>query len=101
MWGVRNKLDRNMSNYIFEKTVDKAIAAMYINQPKGLDQSFLATYFYNQLRSNSVIHDSHLCQMYHDSTPWPSRRIGDFYVGSSGKFLIYSNLFPCKKFCIV
>jgi hypothetical protein len=82
MWGAKNKLDRKFSNSIIEKILDKRIADDYKRRPKGLDQEFLSVYVYYQIRSNSVIHDSYTCNLYKDSTPWPTKRIGDCFVGS-------------------
>ena len=64
--------------------IDEKITAPFNSgggNPKGQDQSFLHQHVYGKLRHISVIHDSHLCLMYKDSTPWPSKRQGNCYVG--------------------
>ena len=84
MWGFRSELNRNLANSIYESITSRAIANIYNSRksnPKGMDQSFLAAQVYDRVRHNAVIHDSHLCLHYADSTPWPTQRVGDCYVG--------------------
>ena len=63
------------------------------NQKKK-DQHFLIAYVYPLLRNVSVIHDSHLCKLYKDSKPFPTRRIGACFIGSTD----YDNSCINKKF---
>lgn len=84
MWGYKNWLNRQMGDQILADILNKDIASQYngleVNS-KGADQIFLNDYVYQRIKSNSTIHDSHLCVIYQDSTPWPTRRLGDCYVG--------------------
>ncbi len=85
MWGFHSKLDRNMANSIFKDMIDLKISQNYIpyrgQNNKEKDQYFLASYVYNKIKQKSVIHDSYLCWLYNDSEPFPTRRIGNCFVG--------------------
>ncbi len=50
--------------------------------PKGHDQYFLTEYVYGLLKSNSVIHDSYLCEIYGGS-PYPIKREGNCFIGAA------------------
>ena len=82
MWGFKNYQNRELSNEIFQKILNKDIAMRYANMSKGTDQLFLVSYLYDRIRSYSIVHDSYLCKMFKDSEPWPTQRKGSCFVGS-------------------
>ena len=84
MWGFKNYANKKLARQIYEKILDRNIAAYYKKMPKGSDQVFLEDHIYKMLRHESVIHDSHYCLHFRDSTPWPSKRKGNCFVGSFG-----------------
>ena len=89
MWGFNSSMDRNKSNLIFEKIIDKEISQKYNNNnksPKKADQYFLNDHVYSLLVDNSVIHDSFLCKNFKNSLPFPTERNGTCFVGSTSGF---------------
>lgn len=97
MWGLKVKKARKFGKELYEKIIDKNVTSKYnpkLAHTRGYDQDFLADYAYEKLRSESIIHDSFLCNNFSDSKPWPTKRIGDCFVGIIGKCN------PNKKFKI-
>ncbi len=65
--------------------IDKDISYRFnrnFQSPKGDDQYFLTEYVYGLLKSNSVIHDSYLCEIYGGS-PYPIKREGNCFIGAA------------------
>jgi hypothetical protein len=84
MWGFKILRNRQLAKEIFNKMVNKQDAINYnrdFENEKGNDQTFLDHHVYEFLRLNSTIHDSYLCKSYRGSSPWPSKRQGNCYVG--------------------
>ena len=89
MWGFNSSMDRNLSNLIMEKFIDKKISQKYNKDnksPKKADELFLAEHVYPLLVNNSVIHDSFWCKKHKNSSPFPTKRNGTCFVGSNSKF---------------
>ena len=78
MWGFDSSMDRNKSNLIFEKIIDKKITQKYYKNNnnkilKGADQYFLTDHVYPLLVDES-------------SLPFPTKRNGTCFVGSASNF---------------
>lgn len=88
MWSFKVNKARDLGRKIFNKIIDKQISLKYNpngNSRKGFDQYFLSDHVYKEIKNNSTIHDSYLCKKYPKSKPWPTKRIGDCFVGRVGK----------------
>ena len=104
MWGFYNLRDRNLSNFIFSLFANPKIAETYnknYTNPKGFDQYFLKDKVYKLIKFKSIIHDSYHCNKSGFlGTPFPTRRIGDYFVGS--KYDNYNSnrtFFECPVNC--
>jgi hypothetical protein len=97
MWGYRkNELNLNLARKIFELMLNKQLALKYnFESRKGLDQFFLADHVYPLIKQDAVIHDSYLCLNYRDSQPFPTKRIGNCFVGAVGGCNETGILFIC------
>ena len=84
MWGLKKFANENLTKKIYNTLIDNQVASNYKNRPKGTDQSFLTDHVYYLIESDSIIHDSYLCTMYSKSLPWPTKREGNCFVGSTG-----------------
>ena len=83
MWGFKSKSDKYLANIIYKLILDKRIATKYNNESKIQgDQNFLADYIYPLIKDNSLIHDSYFCRSYLDSEPFPTKRLGNCFVGA-------------------
>lgn len=62
---------------------------------------FLREYVYPEIRYQSIIHDSYHCHNRNISgEPWPSKRVGDCFVGSRKNCNINAKkFFECPKKC--
>ncbi|RNA24203.1 hypothetical protein BpHYR1_008982, partial [Brachionus plicatilis] len=85
MWGFKVSTNINLARQIFNlivkignryKTTDKSL--------KGYDQYFLSDHVYERIIKNSTVHDSFLCNHFPNSKPFPSRRVGNCFVGYTG-----------------
>ncbi len=86
MWGFFNSRDRILANKIFGLLINPLIAPNYNlnhSSPKGFDQYFLSSYVYLDIKKSSIIHDSYTCQSFKDSQPFPTKRHGNCFVGTS------------------
>ena len=86
MWGFRSELNRKLASEIFSLMTDQTLALKYntkLRNKKQGDQHFLKDYVFQLIENNSTIHDSYLCKKYKRSSPWPSKRKGDCFVGNS------------------
>jgi hypothetical protein len=105
MIGFYNQRDRSVANHIFSLIIDRRSSAEYNangNSPKRNDQEFLAKYVYPLVEGNSIVHDSYLCKWFPGSRPWPSRRVGNCFVGSPSDCNINesnSKYLTCPKKC--
>ncbi|RMZ93791.1 hypothetical protein BpHYR1_019801, partial [Brachionus plicatilis] len=80
MWSFKVDKARDLGRKIYEKINDKKISSQFNpnkTSRKGYDQYFLSDHVYNEIKDNSTIHDSYLCQRYPKSRPWPTQRKGD------------------------
>ena len=87
MWGFKNSKSPELATEIYNEIIDKTIGAKYKPNgysKKGFDQYFLSDFVYKRIKDKSTIHDSYLCRRYQDSKPFPSRRVGDCFVGRVG-----------------
>ena len=82
MWGLKVSQDRILAKNIVDLMLDKQISANYTFAKYGNDQFFLAHHVYKLIVKNSVIHDAYCCTKL-DGTPWPTRRVGNCFVGST------------------
>jgi len=85
MWGFYNSRDRITAYKIFDSILNVDIAKKF-SKPKnknrkGADQEFLTKYVYPYLREQSIIHDSFLCASYGGAKAFPTKRVGDCFVG--------------------
>jgi hypothetical protein len=103
MWGFKSNSNRNLANTIFYTILNKNIAVRYNHNkqsPKGADQSFLSDHVYKHLKQISIIHDSFSCKYYENSQPWPTRRIGNCFVGSPRECnQSANNFYECPMEC--
>ena len=89
MWGLKTSNERrDTAKHIYMLAVDKEISREF-NPPsklnyKGGDQDFLAKYVFDLIAQSSMIHDSYCCNGAYsgNTSPWPSRRLGNCFVGS-------------------
>ena len=85
MWGFYNSRDRNLANKIFDLIKNPKIANVYnknLTSPKGRDQHFLKDYVYPLVKNKSIVHDSFLCVRF-GGDPFPTKRVGDCFLGSA------------------
>lgn len=66
---------------------------------KGYDQYFLTDHVYQKIFRKSTIHDSFLCNQYQNSKPFPSKRVGNCFVGISGFCNVTGFIIKCPKEC--
>ena len=95
MWGYKSAVNKHVSNVVFKKVVFKKLASLYnqnLNSPKGADQRFLKDHVYSLLKTDSLIHDSYLCDYYENTSPFPTERIGSCFVGAPDDFGDCSNV---------
>ena len=102
MWGFKNYKNRNLANDIYELVINKTLSVKY--NPSGIssrghDQFFLSHHVYNKIKLDSVIHDSFLCKSYGDAAPFPTKRIGNCFVGQVGVCNESASFFTCEKEC--
>ena len=84
MWGFFNSRNRKLANHIKNLILDEAISKRYnknSNSPKGEDQNFLSDYVYPLIKDKSIIHDSYTCKHFNDSKSFPTKRIGNCFIG--------------------
>ncbi|CAF0866477.1 unnamed protein product [Brachionus calyciflorus] len=87
MWSFKNFKDRKLAKEIYDLVIDKNLSVKYKpngNSRKGYDQHFLSHHVYHRINMKSTVHDSYLCKRYPNSRPFPSKRIGDCFVGRTG-----------------
>ena len=101
MWGLKLSQNRELARSFFYKIQDKTMAANFLKNGvsrKWLDQKFLAVHVYKYIRNISMIHDSYLCKVYQDSKPYPTKRKGNYFIGSVA-IMNYKILPPCPIEC--
>ena len=103
MWGFHRSRKQNLANHISSLILDPEISKQFKQQNgKGLDQSFLSQYIYPLIKEKSMIHDSYFCQLYDtkNSKPFPSRRIGNCFVGGFTEFCKHNDTYyECPVEC--
>jgi hypothetical protein len=86
-WGVYNARNRQKSETIYNLIKNPEIAQNYHRkgQPmqKGNDQDFLGQHVYQEMITDSIVHDSFFCMIY-GGQPFPTKRNGDCYIGNAG-----------------
>lgn len=102
MWGFKVEKARKIGQKIFKLFRDKRLMGKFNRNgksPKGSDQEFLSKYVYNEIKDDSIVHDSFLCKNYQNSEPWPTQRKGNCFVGRVGKFNESGLYFKCPFEC--
>jgi hypothetical protein len=103
MWGFKNNLDRRTSKLIFDLILNKKLAKKYNKRKankKGEDQRFLTDNVYKHLKDISTIHDSYTCTLFDNSSPWPTKRKGNCFVGFTEDCqLNATDFYECPKQC--
>ena len=100
MWGLKVAMNRSFANYIVETMRDPGISENYTFKKYGNDQTFLSNYVYKFIVADSVIHDAYSCGVL-NGTPWPTRRIGGCFVGSTSwcdEWSLYAGT-ECPEVC--
>ena len=96
MFGIYNARNRVLSDKLYKYLIDRKISYKYKNDDTyGEDQKYLPHYVYPFIRENSIIHDSHLCNRFKDSEPFPTRIQGGCWVGKP--YVIEQD--DCEKLC--
>jgi hypothetical protein len=100
MWGFYNSRNRKLASYIFSLIKDFKINAIFNKQKnvKQGDQNFLREYVYPKIKKNSIIHDSFLCKSY-GGHPFPTKRIGDCFIGSIVECYSNKTFYRCPSEC--
>ncbi len=102
MWGFNSALGRSLANEIFKRILDSKTASKFNSNnesPKGHDQFFLSDYVYPLIHKKSIIHDSYLCKGF-GGGPWPTKRIGNCFVGSPASCNITgTDFYDCPVEC--
>ncbi|CAF1000518.1 unnamed protein product [Brachionus calyciflorus] len=102
MWGFKSILNRAKANEIYNLIINKNLSRNYNpngRSTKGYDQFFLSDHVYPKIKLNSTIHDSYLCKHYPNSRPFPTKRIGNCFVGGVGWCNEKKNFTICPNQC--
>lgn len=102
MWGFKRHLDPEKANLIFSLITDKEMSKKFnpnSNSPKGFDQTFLSTVVYEIISNKWLEHDSYLCSFFTNSKPFPTKRIGNCFVGGIGSCNETALFYTCPKEC--
>jgi hypothetical protein len=103
LWGFYSIAERQLANHIFDLIIDKNRSQKFNpnnNSPKGADQLFLSQYVYPLIRNNVLAHDSFFCGNLEQSSPFPSKRTGDCFVGNPAEcYPINGTFFACPLKC--
>lgn len=101
MWGFKLYLDRNLAKQIFNMIVSRNISENYKTaDTRGYDQFFLRDKVYNLIKSRSLIQDSYTCSMFNDSISFPTKRLGNCFIGRKGECDPTNNeFFECPIHC--
>lgn len=102
MWGFKRYLDPIRSNFIFSLIANKSINKKFnpnYKSPKGFDQVFLSTMVYETIINSTLEHDSYFCSYFPKSKPFPTKRIGNCFVGCIGPCNQSTVFSPCPKKC--
>jgi hypothetical protein len=85
---IYDKLCKERDGDLAEESITPKIGTNYHQFPLEIDDSLVAFYYLTYDSGGLChIHDSYLCNVYHDSVPWPTQRImnvSDNFVGSNG-----------------
>jgi hypothetical protein len=101
MWGFYNQRDRSTANRIFKSILHPLhsfIYNFYANSPKNNDQMYLQRNVFSHIKFNSIVHDSFCCDKY-GGDPFPSKRFGNCFVGSSVSCNLTDNFYECPLEC--
>ena len=102
MWGFKTYQNRSLANSIFNLILNRNISNEYnhdFKSHKQGDQLFLNKYVYPLIRQTSLIHDSFLCNRYKDSKPFPTKRNGNCFIGSTSDCNINATFLKCPVQC--
>ncbi len=82
MWGFKLSIDTNLSSKLFELITNANNSRVSGKARKKFgDQRFLSSCIYSFASKSAFVHDSFLCKTYTNSRPWPTKRIGNCFVG--------------------
>ena len=102
MWGFYNERNRTLAKRILGSILLKNISIRYNSNnksPKGADQYFLTSHVYGLIKSDSIVHDSYLCQSYGGSA-FPTKRNGNCFIGNPFDCnMTASSFFQCPPQC--
>ena len=90
MWGFYNSRNRPLANKLFNLIIDRNTSLKDNKKQQNsynVDQVFLANVVYPLIVNNSVVHDSYLCSSF-GGDAFPTRRLGDCFIGSPAGILI-------------
>lgn len=100
MWGFYNSKNKSLAERIFNLLVNKTLADEYKKlNDRWSDQFFLRDYVYGLIKNDSLIHDSYLCCFYKDSVSFPTKRVGNCFVGQIGNCNLNSTSIKCPIEC--
>ncbi|CAF0712424.1 unnamed protein product [Brachionus calyciflorus] len=102
MWGFKSALDRTKSNDVFNLIIDRNLTIAYNPggiSKKGYDQFFLTDHVYNRIKTTATIHDSFLCTRYPNTKAFPTKRVGNCFVGGVGWCDPNRNFTICPREC--
>ncbi|GAB6030747.1 hypothetical protein CHUAL_007598 [Chamberlinius hualienensis] len=91
MWGAKNAKNITVMRDLFNQMLSEGNV-----QKKGHDQFLLSKYVWPIAKYDMVSHDSFLCKIYRNTTPWPTPRVNGTFVGdTAGSFIAK----PCPLRC--
>lgn len=83
MWGLKTYKNRSLARKIFNDILNVYNSSIENRDiPKGVDQDFLKHHVYSLIKNNSLNHDSFTCAIF-DGTAFPSKRVGNCFIGST------------------
>ncbi|CAF0827250.1 unnamed protein product [Brachionus calyciflorus] len=102
MWGFKNIYNQKLGKEIFDLLVDKSLALKYNpsgDSPYGNDKLFLMDHVYQRINNISTVHDSYSCHIFPNSKPFPTKRLGDCFIGGYDPCNETNSFFSCPLEC--
>lgn len=100
LWGFRSVMNRTFAQKVVNIIMLNAQRRSAKQEAIKLnDQIVLTQYIWPLLKSSSLQHDSYTCNVYNDTTPFPTKRADDFrYVGCIRPCVVTERV-PCDVSC--